>query len=415
MAADASSSSQDAALFKCTCQGENSNCFRCHGTGWCEKPVLLRSGGVRLPPNPNPDRKRKKVQKPELTQTAIEKRYARQVNNEMPKLRSLFLEQVDFSPRPYVEFLIRLMITLHDYTNFHSTEFRERNLKAIAKNLKGWRTSRYQPNRIVADAAHACLLDYERALEKKSQLPPKPPPTEKRKSRGADTCLHCGIVFVDLQLHNRVAHPSSKPQPARATAQEPILEVTSPPAIKVAVNAPAAAPASPHAVLIPEKKATAVEPVTKVAATIIRPIHKKLECPHCGASVPSNRLASHIKRTHQTLVSDAGAKNSKQGKATGPNKQAARAVGMPNVTGRKKSPSAKSPSKQSKSLPTTSLRNRPPPSGPDAEFSRDRADTQGVEQAMDARRTWGGRYRDTNGTFGSYPLHDNMDDESDAG
>ncbi len=34
---------------------------------------------------------------------------------------------------------------------------------------------------------------------------------------------------------------------------------------------------------------------------------------------------------------------------------------------------------------------------------------------MDARRTWGGRYRDFNGTFGSHPLHDNMDDESDAG
>ncbi|MBV7541989.1 hypothetical protein [Acidovorax sp. sic0104] len=44
-----------------------------------------------------------------------------------------------------------------------------------------------------------------------------------------------------------------------------------------------------------------------------------------------------------------------------------------------------------------------------------RADTGSVEQAMDARRTWGGRFRDTNGTFGSYPLHDNMDDESGAG
>lgn len=387
--------------------------------------VMARAGAKSLcccdqvvysppPPNSTPDRKRKKVQKPELTQTAIEKRYARQVNNELPKLRSLFLEQVDFSPRPYVEFLIRLMIALHDYTNFHSTEFREWNLKAIAKNLQGWRTSRYQPNRIVADAAHACLLDYERALVKKSQPLQQRQPPEKRKSRGADTCLHCGIVFFDLQLHNRVAHPSSKPQPALAATQEPILKATSSEAIKVAVNTPAVAPASPPAVLRPEKKATAVEQVPKTAAAIIRPIHKKLECPQCGASIPSNRLASHIKRRHQALVSDAGAEGSKPGKATGPNNQAARAVGMPDVLGRKKSPSAQSPSRQRKALPTTSLTNQPHPSGLDAEFSRDRADTRRVEQAMDARRTWGGRYRDINGTFGSHPLHDNMDDESDA-
>ena len=41
-----------------------------------------------------------------------------------------------------------------------------------------------------------------------------------------------------------------------------------------------------------------------------------------------------------------------------------------------------------------------------------RTDTSNIERAMDARCAWGGRFRDTNGSFGSYPLHDSMDDES---
>lgn len=43
------------------------------------------------------------------------------------------------------------------------------------------------------------------------------------------------------------------------------------------------------------------------------------------------------------------------------------------------------------------------------------ADSSAIERALDARRKWGGRFRDNNGTFGSYPVHDSMDDESDAG
>jgi hypothetical protein len=44
-----------------------------------------------------------------------------------------------------------------------------------------------------------------------------------------------------------------------------------------------------------------------------------------------------------------------------------------------------------------------------------RTDTSNIERAMDARYAWGGRFRDTNGSFGSYPLHDGMDDESGPG
>lgn len=49
------------------------------------------------------------------------------------------------------------------------------------------------------------------------------------------------------------------------------------------------------------------------------------------------------------------------------------------------------------------------------DLDRAQADTSPVERDMEARRTWGGRFRDTNGTFGSHPLHDSMDDESNAG
>lgn len=36
------------------------------------------------------------------------------------------------------------------------------------------------------------------------------------------------------------------------------------------------------------------------------------------------------------------------------------------------------------------------------------------ERAIDGLRNWGGTFRDNNGTFGSYPLHDAMDEESSA-
>lgn len=41
-----------------------------------------------------------------------------------------------------------------------------------------------------------------------------------------------------------------------------------------------------------------------------------------------------------------------------------------------------------------------------------RTDTSNIERDMDARYAWGGRFRDTDGSFGSYPLYDSMDDES---
>lgn len=58
---------------------------------------------------------------------------------------------------------------------------------------------------------------------------------------------------------------------------------------------------------------------------------------------------------------------------------------------------------------------QPPQSHYNTSMQHELARSSAAEQAMDAHRTWGGRFRDTNGTFGSYPLHDRMDDESDAG
>lgn len=411
MATDASSSPPYEALFKCTCEGENSNCFRCHGTGWCEKPVLVRSGGVRIPSDSTPDRE-PKVQRPGPIQTKKEKRLAQQVQNELPKLRSLFLKQEGLSPRPYLAFLERLMDALDENMRFFLPELTKGNLGALAMKLEGVRNGPIENNRIVANAAHECLLDYEGAVKKKSQLFPKPqlprqPPKKRRKPQGVDT----GLAASE---RNRVAHSLGK-QPALAAAQEPVLKASAAQSGGDGTT-PAVAPVTPPVVPFPETEARVEFQGPRAPAAIIRPVFKKLKCPHCGAFFPSNRFKSHIKRMHQAPVSDTGTTGSKQGKAAGPKPATSNPVGKQNAMGRKKSPSAKSRSKQRQALPPTSgRRNHQPPSGLDTEFSRDRADTRRVEQAMDARRTWGGRFRDTNGTFGSHPLHDNMDDESDAG
>lgn len=70
--------------------------------------------------------------------------------------------------------------------------------------------------------------------------------------------------------------------------------------------------------------------------------------------------------------------------------------------------------KPHRSSPSTKRQSSPAPALT-KNIERSRADTAPVERAMDAKYVWGGSFRDTNGTFGSHPLHDSMDDESNAG
>jgi len=376
MATDVSSSPPDEALFKCTCEGENSNCIHCDGTGWTRRQVAVRSSGVRARlSDPNT----------ETFQTQKEKLFARQVHNELPKLRSLFLEQEGLSPRPYLAFLTRLADALDENMRFFLTELAGGNLTALAMSLERVRTGPIEAYRIVANAAQDCLLDYERALEKKKSqpLPKQVAGASSRKPEEGARCSQCGVVIFDLRIHNRLAHPNLNLEPADVRAQKQV--------------APSVSSSPPH------RSLQAVSPPEAVApppARIIRPTIKKLECPHCGTMIPSNHLDSHIQMRHRPPLSDTGNKGSKHVNPTVPNQPNANLV-IP---------------KKSKALPIKSGKRRTPPSsGLEAEFSRDGADVVRVEREMDARRTWGGRFRDMNGTFGSYPIHDNMDDESDAG
>lgn len=130
-----------------------------------------------------------------------------------------------------------------------------------------------------------------------------------------------------------------------------------------------------------------------------------LRCLHCGTVIYNQD--QHNQLFHPGL-----------GVRPKPVKPPKRAVQAPQISPRvvTPTPAARQPakSKPQKSTPATPGRSSPA-STPVKDVGRARADTGPVERDMDARRTWGGRFRDTNSTFGSHPLHDSMDDESNAG
>ena len=130
-----------------------------------------------------------------------------------------------------------------------------------------------------------------------------------------------------------------------------------------------------------------------------------LRCPHCGTVIYNQD--QHNQLFHPGL-----------GVRPKPVKPPKRAVQAPQISPLAVTPvpAARQPAtaKPQKSAHTTPRRSNPA-SPPVKDVGRARADTGPVERDMDARRTWGGRFRDTNGTFGSHPLHDSMDDESNPG
>ena len=130
-----------------------------------------------------------------------------------------------------------------------------------------------------------------------------------------------------------------------------------------------------------------------------------LRCPHCGTMIYNQD--QHNMLFHRGLRA--------QPKRVKPPKPEAQAPAIKPL-GVAPAPAARVPAKAKprKSAPITKVRTSPTSTNV-KDVEKGRADTGPVERDMDARRTWGGRFRDTDGTFGSHPLHDRMDDESNAG
>ena len=130
-----------------------------------------------------------------------------------------------------------------------------------------------------------------------------------------------------------------------------------------------------------------------------------LRCPHCEKVIYNQD--QHNQLFHPGLRA--------RPKRVKPPKQAEQAPRIsPIAVTPVPAPLAPAKAKPQKSAPVTKGRSSHTPT-PVKDLDRARADTGPIERDMDARRTWGGRFRDTNGTFGSHPLHDSMDDESNAG
>lgn len=132
---------------------------------------------------------------------------------------------------------------------------------------------------------------------------------------------------------------------------------------------------------------------------------RMVSCPYCGTL--NYNQDQHNQLNHPELRTlSAGAKTPRPKiKAPPPSRPAAAPVAVTRPVIAQKPQRSSPPTNRPSSTPAASTKN----------VERARADTGPVERAMDAKYGWGGRFRDENGTFGSYPVHDPMDDESDAG
>lgn len=125
-----------------------------------------------------------------------------------------------------------------------------------------------------------------------------------------------------------------------------------------------------------------------------------IQCPHCRSKIYNQD--QHNQLFHPSL------------RAPTPRPKNAKPARKPATKLSPKAQSQPAP-KQTESYRINGGKRYSPVSPAPGPSPRNRVDTEAVERRMDALRTWGGRFRDTNGSFGSYPVHDSMDDESNAG
>ncbi len=388
--------------FKCPCDGENSQCVHCGGTGTTSHEVALRSSHTFSVEKASSEPFRSKR----------EKLFDLQVSRELQFLRDKFLNESGGSPAIFVDYLVRLIEkTSPSFLHFCS-KLRAGDLKGFAS---AWNRDSHLPEsfRIILKATDDALAVYERALAvKRSQRGKKSGHGElfyrpfKMKggapnvmSTPMEACPECGKLVGSLELHVQLHHPGIYPKHKRIRTQ----------------NTTAAEPQQAPSQLPPQTSVTA-QPTGKVEAVVVRPVHKMLICPQCEAKVKSNRLHSHIQRNHQPPIVEVDAADSGLAQVTASKRSSKQRIGSPEKAIAKKNAKPRTQSQMKKALPKGAApRVMKSVSGLHANLSRDSVDTERVERKMDARRTWGGSFRDTNGTFGSYPLHDSMDDESGAG
>lgn len=305
------------AEFKCPCEGGNSECSHCQGTGLTRYQVGVRS-----------QRTLSLNSSIEATPffTKRERLIGQQVNNQLRHLRVKFLSEKNERPTLFITYLRKLVLELrcNEILSKYRGFFFYDDVKQLPK-LLGDLTKTHEKERIIADATKSAIRIYRTALALKLAKKKKPVKVEEQFENASPhisessffKCPHCQRKIFDQTQHNQLFHPSDRSFPIRRkeTSQKSKLRGAS-----SYVQAPTAVPA------VIKKSKKNLNQTKKITAA----------------------------RSKVNVVISAPPENQNQAKA------------------------------------------------------------DIVERSMDALRNWGGTFRDTNGTFGSYPLHDNMDDESNA-
>ncbi|RYH64910.1 MAG: hypothetical protein EON54_06205 [Alcaligenaceae bacterium] len=352
--ADLPGSSADEELFKCSCEGENPNCMHCDGSGWTKRAVGLRSASRSLLVRPpKPQNVSATVSQVEPYQTSKEREFARMMSNEMTRLKREFIGQEGDSPVLFYVFLQRLLRAVQPPGNFSLGPFLVRPFEQ--GGLKG-----------IAEK-FGCFTD---------------DPDWWLRTMGRAT-RECHLAYESALAQKKTLALQQKQQKKKQKQLH----------------------ARP-----PKRKNRQPTPNNSAAQNAV-PDPQLVQCPHCGKRIYDQDRGQHNRLFHPELKSDKAASK--------PAKSAKPSVQPPTGRTQTRHTPAQTPTPpQAKKgrLQSDSSKGRARPlQQPTGNLERARADTEPVERRMDARYRWGGSFRDPNGTFGSHPRFDSMDDESDAG
>lgn len=307
--------------FKCPCDGENSECIHCQGTGFTNRQIIVRSQRTLSINSTSTTTPYKSNRERLLNQ---------QIANQIHHLRTKFINQKDDKPTIFIRYLNQIAFSLEchficfRYPNF----FLNYNLKELPQILERLKKTN-ENERILADAIELAINTFQSLQKpikktkksKQSITKQKVYPPENFKSEAAKKwflCKHCNRKIFNQEQHNYLFHPAE------------IINNKAQPTDKK------------------NKQKTKILSDTDKNSKNLKNLEAINNKKHSAQKTKSDRQT--IENSHHTRQHD----------------------------------------------------------------SIDQRNADQLERALDGLRNWGGTFRDNNGTFGSYPLHDAMDEESNA-
>lgn len=197
--------------FNCPCNGENSQCTHCNGSGrtpyQIKSRTWLQTSLDKIPPN--------------QFRSRLEKQFSTQLDNALPHLKEKFLKTRGKDPAIFVDYLNSLIKTIEKnpfLQAFLLVNLKNNNPRKFLEILL-----KFEPNekiQIIILATKAIITCYDQAkIEKSKKTPQKATPHQQ--TQNPTPCPHCGKLVYDQDKHEQLVHPGLKrTKPSKYSTQK---------------------------------------------------------------------------------------------------------------------------------------------------------------------------------------------------